>query len=265
MKFNEWRNEAAKLIHEELLKCYSNKNLGGWDENYITTQMLIALKSLGLELAWDDKPQKVKWECHKLKSHLENQYGDIAVIVKVWLTPECFVEGVAFYEAKRQYLNDTHQPQGFNAIKLEQLLRISELTHASHILLYDVDLHKKQSAASTISTIIAKELCQNKMINAVGRIIHRYGEPWVVSLGNNLLGLHLDFCEDSVKSIKELNFSSTPPAFILNSAVGLNNLLEPKLDNTFINNNIYENSFQIQEPQQAMDRDNDIDGPEFDR
>lgn len=265
MKFNEWRNEAARLIHEELLKCYSNKDLGGWDENYITTQMLIALKSLGLELTWDDKPQKVKWECHKLKSHLENQYGDIAVIVKIWLTQEYFVEGVAFYEAKRQYFNDTHQPQGFNAIKLEQLLKISELTHASHILLYDVDPHQNQSAASSISTTIAKEFCQNKMINVIGRLLHRYGEPWVVSLGNNLLGLHLDFCKESVESIKELSFSSNPPAFIFNSTVGLNNLLEPILDNTFINNNFYDNWFLIQDPKQKMDKNNDKDSLEFDR
>lgn len=263
MKFSEWRYKANELINKELLKCYINSNLGGWDENHITTQILIALKSLGLELNWEDKPQKVKWECHKLKGSFENQYGDIAIVVKVQLSETCFVEGVAFYEAKRQYFNNAHQPLGFNAIKFEQLKRISELTHASHVLLYDIDINKRIGCTSTVSSIIARELAQKNLISAVGRIIHLYGEPWVVSLGSNLLGLNLDFQEATVKTIKELSSSMTPPNFIVNAAVGLEGLLEPVLDNTFINNNMYDKWLSTDTPQKTNEIDNDLEGPSF--
>ncbi|ELY1693294.1 hypothetical protein RG357_003092, partial [Acinetobacter baumannii] len=124
-------------------------------------------------------------------------------------------------------------------------------------------INKRVGCASTVSSIIARELAQKKLISAVGRIIHLYGEPWVISLGNNLLGLNLDFQEATVKTIKELSSSINPPNFIVNAAVGLEGLLEPVLDNTFINNNMYDKWLSTDTPQKTNERDNDLEGPSF--
>ncbi len=55
---------------------------------------------------------------------MTNVVGDIAILVKVWLTSEISVEGVAFYEEKKQYFNANGEIEGFKAIDKKQLSRI---------------------------------------------------------------------------------------------------------------------------------------------
>ncbi len=123
---------------------------------------------------------------------------------------------------------------------------------------------KRIGWVSAISTPIVTELAENNMLSPLRRILHQYGKNWVLTLGDNLLGLHLDFRKEAVESIKELSYSSTPPAFILNAAVGLNNLLEPILENTFINDNAYDYWLKMETPKHSQERDKDRNRDDFD-
>ncbi|MBY5929287.1 hypothetical protein KUV86_09230 [Halomonas sp. DP8Y7-3] len=262
MKHSEWIKNAYMKSSVALAQCYNTTHIDGWNENYITTKILEAIESIGLEIDWSDKPQKVKWEGFKLRGSSENKFGDIVVIVRVWVTSDRYVDGVAFYEAKRQFFREGDFPIGFSSLKTEQLSRIRENTYASNILLYDVDVKKKTAFASSVSMPIVKELAEAKLANTYGRDWHCYGEPWVVSLGDNFLGLHLDFREKVVAEVKASADTYRKPAFILNASVGLSSTLEPHLDNSFVNNN-YEHWIKKDDPKPIIRKTPRNDGPGF--
>lgn len=254
MKYYEWLEKANDKIEQALVDCFNDYHLDGWSENHITTQVMRSIESLGLEIDWADKRQKVKWEGFKLKGKAETSFGDIAVIVKVWVTSDRFVDGVAFYEAKRQFFDDNWKPKGFSSIKLEQLSNIISKTHASNVLLYDVDLDENRACASSVPTAFVSELAKAKLASNSGRFLHSYGEYWVEALGSNLLGLHLDFRKESVDEVKKLTKSMERPLVILNAAVAKSNAWQPTLDNSFIDENIYENWIKIDEPDPVVNK-----------
>lgn len=264
MKYLDWLNKANCKVNEALVGCFNNHHLDGWSENHITTQIMESIESLGLQIDWTDKPQKVKWEGFKLKGKLETGFGDIAVVVKVWITSERFVEGVAFYEAKRQFFDDKWKPKGFSSINQEQLSKISSKTHASNVLLYDVDAENEGACASSVPTVFVGELAKSNMASNSGRVLHRYGDLWVKSLGNNLLGVNLDFQKKSVAEIKKLVSGIDRPLVILNAAVAKIKILEPELDNSFIDQNLYDRWLKPDEPKTNVKpepRNDDPRGP----
>ena len=262
MKYQDWLNEANSKTNEALVSCLNSQHLDGWSENHITTKVMESIESLGLEINWTDKAQKVKWEGFKLKGTLETSFGDIAVIVKVWVTSDRFVEGVAFYEAKRQFFDEKWKPKGFSSIKQEQLANIISKTHASNVLLYDVDLEEKTACASAVPTALVDELARAKLAATSGRILHHYGDLWVKFLGNNLLGMHLDFRKESVDEIKKMSCGVDGPLIIINAAVAKMKILEPKIDNSFINKNLYERLTAPNEPEPAVKTEPRNDGPD---
>lgn len=248
---------------EALETCYNNSHIDGWSENHITTNVLESLESIGLVIDWSDKPQKVKWEGFKLRGHSEYEYGDIAVVVRVWITSDRYIDGVAFYEAKRQFFRDDSRPIGFSSLKTEQLSRIHSHTHSSSVLLYDVDIEQGRALSTSVTMPFVRELAAAKLADSSGRVLHSYGEPWVVSLANNFLGLNLDYREEAIDEIKHSTESYRKPNFILNAAVALSDLVEPAIDNSFINNNDYEHWLKEGERKPKTSNTKKYDGPSF--
>jgi hypothetical protein len=263
MKHRKWIECAYLATSKTLQLCYNQLNIDGWSENYITTRLLESIGNLGLEIDWEDKPQRVKWEGFKLKGKAENQYGDIALLVRVWLTGDRYIDGVAFYEAKRQYFNENNVPVGFTSIKQEQLSRIQSKTHASSILLYDIDRTKETAVATAVPTIFVEQLEKSNLARSSCRLLHHYGEPWVKSLSNNFIGLSLDFRQGAVDSIRDMVKSTIKPSFILNASVGMTQLLEPKLDDSFKESEFYENWIKIEVPTTKADETPEDEEPDF--
>ncbi len=264
MKYTDWLNEAHNKTNDALKNCINNYHLDGWSENHITTQAMKSLESIGLEIDWADKPQKVKWEGFKLKGKLETSFGDIAVIAKVWITSDRFIEGVAFYEAKRQFFDDEWNAKGFASIKQDQLSRISLKTHASNVLLYDIDLESEKACATSVPTIFVSELAEANLASSSGRLLHYYGDLWVKAIGRNLLGMDLDFRKESVESIKKLASENNKPFVMLNVAVAKTRNLELKLDDSFIDMNAYEKWIRPKELEADIEKKPRNNGPSFD-
>ncbi len=263
MKFHDWLNQANQNINKTLINCINNSHIDAWSENYITTQVLESLGSLGLDINWEDKPQKVKWEGFKLKGAVETAFGDIALIVKVWITSDRYIEGVAFYEAKRQFFDEKLKAKGFTSIKQNQLSRINSNTYASNVLLYDVDIEKGIAQATSVPTAFVNELAKAKLASSSGRLLHQYGDLWVKVIGNNLLGMNLDFQKESVDKVRESMNTENRPSVILNAAVAMTNTLEPKLDDSFINKADYEKWIKPDEPKPEITNNPRDNRPRF--
>lgn len=262
VKHNEWFNILRTNVDQEILDALKAKKHGGWSENYISTRVLTAIERSGTELHWEDLRQKVVWEGLKLSGSLETTFGDIAVFVRVWLTSDRYVDGVAFYEAKRQYFNDKGEPAGFSSLNLEQLSRIHQATHASNVLLYDADIASQRGCASSLPTRFAEEMAAAKLASSTGRILHHYGKHWLNFLADNLKGFGLDFSPQAVQQIKNLaTDTATAPFAIMNASAGLVGQ-DPALDPYFAHLPHYERLWG-QEIEREMDDDTSPsrDGP----
>lgn len=240
MKFHNWLHQCNEDINQAIAICFNNRHIGGWQENHITTQVLEAVEKIGKEFDWEEYPQRVRWEAYKLNGNLEHAFGDIALFARVWLSEDRFLDGVAFYEAKRQYYKETGEPAGFSSVKKEQLSRLSSSTHASQVLFYDADAEKSQVCVTSVPTVFVKELAEVDLVATSGRLIHRYGNSWIISLGNNFRGFGLDFRPESIAAVKSAAESHDAPSVILNIGVGMTHLIEPKLDTYCASLNQYE-------------------------
>jgi hypothetical protein len=207
-------------------------------------------------MTWNDLAQKLVWEGFKLTGKNETQFGDIAILVRVQLLSDRYIEGVAFYEAKRQYFDVHGKPEGFKAATNEQFLRISKASNASNVLLYDVDPHEKRACATSVPTSFMHELVAAAHIEYAGRTLHRYGENWLHFLGENLKGFGLDFSSKSVQSIKKLATSAEAPFAIMNVAIGKIGQ-EPVLDPYFSALPNYEKAWGTASPSHDSDDDDD--------
>jgi len=255
MKYNEWLHLAQTRIKQALTDCYKKRKINGWSENYLTTEVLDTVQDIGLDLKWDDCNQWVKWESYKLSGALESKFGDIALFARIWLSEGHFIDGVAFYEAKRQYFDDDWKPKGFKAVDFQQLSRINEATYSSNVLLYDVNIKSGKIYVTSIPTPFVRKLSEAKAITKSGAQIHGFGNPWVKALGDNLRGFGLDFRVEAIDAIKSQIETGDGPSVVLNVGVGFGEL-EPELDPYFAALVDYElRNAEDDSPSQSLDND----------
>ncbi|MFN3770332.1 MAG: hypothetical protein ACK4TD_18365 [Ectopseudomonas guguanensis] len=217
-QLKNWLEEVNLKIKAAMLNCFNNANIGGWQENHITTEVIKAISTAGTDLSWTNCPQRVQWQAYKLSGKYETNYGDIAFLVKVWLTQGKYVEGVAFYEAKKQYFK-SGENIGFGALKADQLSNINSHTSASQVLLYEL-VDSQAARATAIPTSFAHVFAGKGMEGNDGSLLHLYGRPWIVALGSNFRGFELDYSEQAVTAIKEFAQKNQLP-FIINAEISM--------------------------------------------
>ena len=219
---NVWLKDVNSRVQAAIIQCFKNASIGGWQENHITTEVIEAISTAGTDLSWSNCPQRAQWQAYKLSGHYETDYGDIAILVKVWLTPSKYVEGVAFYEAKKQYFKNG-VATGFRALKADQLSKITRNTSASQVILYD-SCGGQGPCVSAIPTSFAHAFSDAGMDGINGNILHQYGRPWIVALGNNFRGFELDYSARAVDTIKQLAKQNKLPFVINAEAAALPNI-----------------------------------------
>jgi hypothetical protein len=125
-------SEVEWLIRDEI----RTKFPASWDENHITFSLCDALTKKykgGCEIAGLERPFKIKWDARKLRGTVEQRYGDLGILVnlRTWENEE--IEGVGVLEAKAR----APSSNSFSAMRAKQTAKISRLSAASRLLLYD--------------------------------------------------------------------------------------------------------------------------------
>jgi hypothetical protein len=123
------RTEEA--ISESIKKTQAN----AWDENHLTFKWLDAITQLldGQTVLEPGQTRRIACSAFKLKGKLEQEHGDVAVIVNLAFEDGDELEGVGFLEAKRRDRYGT----GFPALDVKQLKRLYKGTDYAKVLLYD--------------------------------------------------------------------------------------------------------------------------------
>jgi len=209
IRFSTWKQNAYDAASRVIVAQHQNAIAGGWREDMITFALLVQLESLGTSLIWPEYGQRVTWRGLKYVGGLEQRFGDIAVFVQLRLNEHVSVEGVAYYEAKKQYFTPEGERLGFRSLKLQQLTEIQENTHASHVLLYDIGRTQTgfQGAAQTLPTSLVVALMRDRTSGRktrhIGNDLYSHCRTWIDALGNNLRGFELDFSPAGVQSVRE--------------------------------------------------------------
>lgn len=171
-------------------------HLGEWQENAISTALLKTCEGIGTQIARTTSSVS-HWRALKLSGQLEEERGDIAIVVTIGLTKGPDITGVAYYEAKRQYFDpDNGDVQGFKQLDPEQLKRISSATHAARVLFYDYSPKNSEGIALVLPIpIVLAYLGKNPPVITGANARDCLGQSlrWQDQLYRNLLGYDLDF------------------------------------------------------------------------
>lgn len=234
LKYDEWLNVAKCATDDAIKKCMSKEAIGFWQENAITGELLSSIENIGTDITWEGKSLRTTWQPLKLTVPAETKFGDIAINVRVWVNEKQFIDGVAFYEAKKQYFSNGN-PVGFSSIQEGQLGRIAKNTGACNALLYDyiVTNQGPRGIAATLAAPILELLEIDAKSAKASRDIYRRSRHWAAAIGENLIGRGLDFSETAVSTMAEIIASKTPPYFMVNVAVSFWDDLAPKLNPVF--------------------------------
>jgi hypothetical protein len=232
MHYGDWIDMAREEAGSVVSKCYSQRAQGGWDENVISHLLLSALLGIGTEIVWEEGEITTQWDALKLKGRLETRHGDIAIKVRQWLNEELYIDGVAFYEAKRQYFNNKGEPCGFRAIKKEQIKSITDHTFACNAVLYDIEALAEEhySLVDALPLHVLEAILSFPAAKRCPRDARRHAQDWTSVLLRNLRGWNLDFRKDAVDAINATLDSPMAPAFVVNAAVSAVPGLTPRLD-----------------------------------
>lgn len=126
--------DLALSLNRETDRILENTSPTEWDENHISFQLVRSLRD-SLEQTGevrshkDDSPTFIKAEAYKISGEIEQEHGDIAIVVNY---AERGVTGLGFYEAKRE--DGTGR---YPAFKKRQLQRLMSATPRLSVLFYE--------------------------------------------------------------------------------------------------------------------------------
>lgn len=130
-----WCQNINKTISSAIVECWPRD----WIENDITTSILRALRAKHRRTLLKSIPDNlmfiVEWDAFKLRGAIEENCGDVAVLVRHHHGDPEPLEGVGYFEAKRIY--DTDRFDGISSWEQLELMRRNVPHH--HVVLYDYE------------------------------------------------------------------------------------------------------------------------------
>ncbi len=136
----------AGLLYSSLMKKFEEKindvlttNFPRyWRENSLSENILKALLDPSNSLSRNNLTPsiKIRWDAYKFEGKIEQQHGDIAVIVVREVKGSKPLTGVGFLEAKKRIRGKSN----YSSIKTTQLERILKNTPRAYVLLYDYEV-----------------------------------------------------------------------------------------------------------------------------
>uniref|UniRef100_UPI001BB3A49A hypothetical protein n=1 Tax=Bacillus hominis TaxID=2817478 RepID=UPI001BB3A49A len=134
MYYSNFVYEFEKIIYKVIQEAFPRY----WREDSITDSLLKELEKrfYSFELKEGGNILKIEWETYKATGNLETKLGDILVIVRYQDEENSNnLIGVSSLEAKKRY----DRADTFDAIKFEQLKKITDTLPLSKLLLYDYE------------------------------------------------------------------------------------------------------------------------------
>lgn len=119
-----------EVIQSTIKECADDEDR--WDENYITIELLKALKNHfrnnGNRLYTVNR--SILLNAYKNKGKIENKYGDIIFIIRRFVN-NVYMDGLGFCEAKKEYKSGK-----LNSLKTDQLIKMNQEVSNHKLLLY---------------------------------------------------------------------------------------------------------------------------------
>lgn len=130
LKFYDWLKEVEDVVSSSVRNCSPR----GWNEDHISYTWLQSVTQNFRDVTITDVPShfSMAWDAYKADGALEQDHGDIAIIVRIAFPKQKTLDGVAFLEAKRNY-----ESSGYKKLNWEQLEYQSSKISNHQVLLYD--------------------------------------------------------------------------------------------------------------------------------
>ncbi|MDS3859205.1 hypothetical protein RIF25_00150 [Thermosynechococcaceae cyanobacterium BACA0444] len=123
-------NEVENVISSSVHSC----NPRAWNEDHISYTWLQGITQNFRDVTITDIPScfSMAWDAYKADGVLEEDHGDIAILIRLTFPKQKSLTGVAFLEAKRRYTSG-----GYTKLNWKQLEYQSSKVSNHQILLYD--------------------------------------------------------------------------------------------------------------------------------
>ena len=146
------------------------------------------------------------------------------------MSAEESIEGVAYYEAKRQFHNDKGKAIGFKSLGSKQIILIANNTPCSNVLLYDIDHENNYTWASVAPAAFYPPILKQKPSLSIDmRELHNLGRDLSTVLSYNLLGYELDFNPRIVNALKNWIEKENIPSTIISASTSARKDIAPLL------------------------------------
>jgi len=241
VQYFEWLIKVEELITAAIDGCHPRD----WKEDLISSAWLKSLRDTlpTVSIQGFGSPFAVAWDAYKANGILEQQHGDIAVLVELRFANKKFLRGVAFLEAKRSY------KKGYRALKWRQLEKLSTGISNHRLLLYDyqpISFNEWMVAFHTPwhpwllrnTRAIAAPTIHALSFRSKTRKLHTLGVPLGIQMCTRYLcGLDLDYSSTLVHDVERGVLGGI--RFLLVVSVSLVDGVEPTLQRWRINNQHY--------------------------
>jgi hypothetical protein len=230
LTFPEFFKKIEHAISEVIMDIIQD-NLNNWDEDYITLDILKAIRRNFREVTIQyskKKLIKIKTNFFKFNRKLkaEEKYGDIAIIVNLDYDDGESIKGVGLIEAKRINAGT------FSAIKVNQLDRIYKNAPHAYLMLYDHErIDKDENFKNYLGT---KSSCFDSPLYAslvpinlarkfhkFNRKLYRFSTAFSYQFAYRYIhGLDLEFSDDIIQAAKGYQLNERyPPQHIIQISV----------------------------------------------
>ncbi|HEY9628318.1 MAG TPA: hypothetical protein V6C84_13540 [Coleofasciculaceae cyanobacterium] len=130
LKFYDWLKEVEDVVSSSVRSC----NPRAWNEDHISYTWLRNVTQNFRDVTITDIPSRfsMAWDAYKADGALEEEHGDIAILVRLTFPTQKSLTGVAFLEAKRSYSSSGYKKLNWNQLKYQ-----SSKVSNHQVLLYD--------------------------------------------------------------------------------------------------------------------------------
>ena len=148
LEFYDWLNEVEHVVSSSIRSCSPR----AWNEDHISYTWLRDVTQNFRDVTITDIRSRfsMAWDAYKADGDLEEDHGDVAILVRLTFPKKKSLTGVAFLEAKRSYAISTY----YEKLKWSQLEQQSSKVSNHQVLLYD-----DQPTSACIMNLLKQGYC----------------------------------------------------------------------------------------------------------